>query len=124
MQQFDPDSFLTKILLFVPLAALGGLLGFVMRKFEARQEITVVQVTINTLAAGFAGLLVIFLCKALNLSFEWTGIITGLSGWLGVKATIKLLETYVFKKLGIVSKEPEPKRQRSNDANSNSNDTK
>lgn len=98
-----------KVLSYAAFAALGGVIGHIMRAFDKQEKIVLGRAIVEGVGAGFVGLLVLFACQALNLSEQWTGVTVGLSGWLGANATIKVLESLVYKKLGL-SKTP-PKRK-------------
>jgi hypothetical protein len=72
-----------------------------MRALDESANISYGRACIEGLAAGFVGLLVMLMCNATNFSDQWTGVIVGVSGWLGANASIRMLEKLVFKKLGI-----------------------
>jgi hypothetical protein len=88
-------------LLYAALAALGGLLGHIMRAIDKQEKINVARAIIEAMAAGFVGLLMMLACNAMALPSQWTGVIVGVCGWLGANATIRILEELVYKKLGL-----------------------
>lgn len=90
-----------KAILYAVLAGVGGLLGYLLRTLESERNVSIVRAIVETFAAGFVGVLVYFLCRAMNLSDMWTGAMTGLFGWLGAIASIRILERFVYSKLGI-----------------------
>lgn len=101
-----PDDMLAsywwlKALLYALFAALGGLLGHIMRAIDKQETIIPIRAVFEAMAAGFVGLLMALLCNALNLSPQWTGVIVGVCGWLGANATIRILEKIVYTKLGL-----------------------
>lgn len=94
-------SWWLKALLYASFAALGGLLGHIMRAFDKKERIIWIRAILEGISAGFAGVLMMLTCNAFGLSEQWTGIIVGVTGWLGAQATIRLLEQLVYKKLAI-----------------------
>lgn len=94
-------SWWVKAILYAVLAAFGGSLGHVMRALDKPTPISYGHACVEGLAAGFVGLLVMLMCNATNMSDQWTGVVVGVSGWLGANASIRMLEKLVFKKLGI-----------------------
>jgi hypothetical protein len=90
-----------KLLLYSAVAALGGTLGYLMREMDSGNKLGFWPTILQGLSAGFVGGLVYLACHAANLSYEWTGVIVGVCGWLGANASIQFLERFVFKKLGI-----------------------
>lgn len=90
-----------KAILYAALATFGGFLGHIMRALDKSTPISYGRACVEGLAAGFVGLLVMLMCSATNMSDQWTGVIVGVSGWLGANASIRMLEKLVFKKLGI-----------------------
>lgn len=76
-------------------------MGHLMRTIDRHEKINWKRAVVEGAAAGFVGLLVLLTCQAMQLSDQWTGVIVGVSGWLGANATIRLLEAVVFNKLGI-----------------------
>ena len=95
------ESWWVKAVLYAALATFGGFLGHVMRALDKSTPIVYSRALVEGLAAGFVGLLVMLMCNALNLSEQWTGVIVGVSGWLGANASIRMLEKKVFKQLGL-----------------------
>lgn len=99
----DENSIVTwwlRAIAYTAFASLGGALGHLMRTFD-KTTFSWARCTLESLAAGFVGLLMLLVCQAMNLSEQWTGVIVGVSGWLGANATIRMLETIVRKRLGL-----------------------
>ncbi len=96
-------SWWVKAILYAALATFGGFLGYVMRALDRSTPIRYGHACVEGLAAGFVGLLVMLMCNATNMSDQWTGVVVGVSGWLGANASIRMLEKLVFKKLGITT---------------------
>lgn len=94
-------SWWVKAIAFALLAALGGFLGHVMRALDKAVPVNYTRAVIEGVAAGFVGLLVMFMCNAMHLSDQWTGVVVGVAGWLGANASIRLMEKKVFKMVGI-----------------------
>jgi len=91
---------------YAVFASVGGMLGYTMRMLEHGNPIKLPMAMMEGLASGFVGLLVYMLCESLHLSAQWTGVIVGVSGWLGANATLRILEIVVYRKLGINKDEP------------------
>lgn len=86
---------------YAAFAAFGGAMGHLVRSIHNNQKISWTRSIVEALAAGFVGVLVLFMCQAMQLTEQWTGVIVGVCGWLGASTTIALLENVVRKKLGI-----------------------
>lgn len=99
----EPLYWWLNALAYAALAAIGGLLGYLMREMEHGRPIKWSKAILQAVAAAFTGFLILLLCNATGLSEEWKGVIVGLFGWLGANATIRVLETVVFKRLGLNS---------------------
>jgi hypothetical protein len=98
----DPASaWWIKAVFYALFASAGGVLGHLVRSLDKNQPINWGRAVIEGCAAGFVGVLVLFMCQAMNLSETWTGVIVGVCGWLGASTTIQLLEKVVHKRLGI-----------------------
>ena len=95
-----------KMALYACIAAIGGMLGYIMRNIDKGEKIKWVRVAVEGFASGFVGVIVLLMCQAIPLGEQWTGVIVGVSGWLGANASIRLLETMVYKKLGINKSAP------------------
>ena len=100
-EEMNTISTWLKPALYAAFAALGGVLGHIMRAYDKNERIVVIRASIEGVAAGFVGLMVMLACQALTLNEQWTGVCVGVCGWLGATATIRLLESVVYKKLGL-----------------------
>lgn len=90
-----------KALAYAAFSALGGALGHLMRSIDKKERITWTRCIVESIAAGFVGLLVLLMCEAMGVGPQWTGVIVGVSGWLGASATIRMLEAAMRKRLGL-----------------------
>lgn len=88
-------------LIFSALAAVAGLLGHLMRNANEKRETTLGRSLLEAACSGFIGFLTVLLCRACNISYEWTGFIAGVLGWLGATVSIQLFERVVRRKLGL-----------------------
>lgn len=70
------------------LAAVGGLIGGLMRKEYA----TIRESIIGACGAGFVGLLVAKFCHGSGMSDDTTFVCVAVSGWLGATRTIDVLQ--------------------------------
>lgn len=96
-----------KTLAFVLLASIAGLLGHLMRVIDRGGKIKWLVAGLEGCSSGFVGFLAMLMCKAMDLSYEWTGIVVGLLGWLGAAASVKIVEKVVRDRLGVDDKNPE-----------------
>lgn len=85
---------------YVLFAAIGGALGGIMRRLEAKQEVKFWAIALEGAVSAFAGMLIVLLCQAMELSWQWTGVVVGVCGWIGGRATMTLLERIVTRKIG------------------------
>lgn len=112
----DPwNNWWIKAVAYAIFAAVGGVMGHLMRTIDNRQRIHWGRALLQGGAAAFVGVLVLLVCQAMDLSEQWTGVIVGVSGWLGANATIRMLETIMYKRLGIEKQPPQPVRERADD---------
>lgn len=89
--------------LLVLLAAVGGLIGSMIRMLDQKDKISWFIVAVETLASAFSGVIVMLMCQALGFGLQWTGVIVGVCGWFGGRTTMLWLEKRVRK---IVEGEP------------------
>jgi hypothetical protein len=90
-----------KALAYAAFSSLGGALGHLMRSLDKKERISWGRCIVESIAAGFVGLLVLLMCEAMGVGAQWTGVIVGVSGWLGASATIRMLEMAMRKRLGL-----------------------
>lgn len=96
-----------KATLYGLFASFGGVMGHLMRAIDNGHSIIWWKAALEGAAAGFVGLLVLLMCQATEVGEQWTGVIVGVSGWLGANASIRLLESLIYQKLGL-----SPRRRR------------
>jgi hypothetical protein len=97
----DNEGWWLKAVAYAAFGSVGGMLGHTLRTLDRKEKINWVRAVTEGLSAGFVGLLMFFLCDAMELSQQWTGVIVGVSGWMGATATIRVLEFFVQKKLNL-----------------------
>ena len=98
----DPNNVgIWEIVIFGFIAAVGGLLGYLMRALNNNWKITYGRAAVECASSGFVGILAMLACKALDIDWMWSGVIVGVFGWLGAEASIAVFTKLVRKKLGI-----------------------
>ena len=100
MENFSLSDWLTSAG-YTLLAAVGGLLGYVMREHDKGNDLSGWRAAAEALSSGFVGFLVMLLCRAMGIDPLWSGFVVGIFGWLGANVSIRLLERLVYDKLGI-----------------------
>lgn len=107
MDPLPPNGFSAWQLLLYPLfAAIGGVLGYVLRALDAGLKVSFWRAVLEAAAAGFVGVLVMLICQSMHMSAQWTGVAVGVCGWLGATASIRMLERIVRRKLGVSDEAP------------------
>ena len=86
---------------YIALAFLGGAIGHVMQQNEKGEKASPWRVLLEAIGSGFVGFLVYLVCQAFKVGPEWTGVIVGVCGWLGASVTIRMLQKFVNKRLGV-----------------------
>jgi hypothetical protein len=86
---------------YIAFSSVGGVLGHLMRTIDKKESINMGRCLVEGMSAGFVGLLVLLVCQAMELGEQWTGVIVGVSGWLGASATIRMLEGLMHNRLGV-----------------------
>ena len=89
--------------LFVVFSAVGGFLSHVLHAIEHNEKISWTRVFVQSAAAGFVGLIVLMLCKAMHIPDEWNGVIVGIAGWLGADVTINLVRQAIGERFHVLS---------------------
>lgn len=83
------------------LAAAAGFLGYTKREMDKGAPWKWQNALVETASSGLVGFLIMQLCQTMGLESGWTGLIVGVSGWLGAAATIQILEYFARDKLGL-----------------------
>lgn len=97
----DPKVSLIEIVLHGVFAVGAGLLGHLMRLVEGGTRFRLLNAVVEALSAGFVGILVLLACKASGVDTLWTGVIVGVLSWMGASASIRVLESAVYRRLGL-----------------------
>lgn len=87
------------------LAAIGGLLGYTIKQQDGGEKFLWRDGFVQAASSGFVGFLIALLCQAMGIPDIWIGPVAGLFGWLGATATIRIVERFVYQKLGIDPKD-------------------
>lgn len=98
----SPENFNWLVAVFYSaFAAIGGLLGHLMRAVDGGDKLSLTRASLETFGAAFVGSLVTLACMAAELNPLWSGTVVGVAGWLGASASIRVLEIVVYKWLKI-----------------------
>lgn len=101
----EPQQAITvlEIFSFGLLAAVGGFLATILHAVNNDEEPKWKHALVEGASSGFVGLLAMLMCKAIGLNWMWSGVIVGVSGWIGAEASISVLRRFVLSKFGIES---------------------
>jgi alpha-D-ribose 1-methylphosphonate 5-phosphate C-P lyase len=77
-----------------------------IRTLDKQRKINFARAALEGVAAGFVGLLMLFMCDEMGMSKQWTGVIVGVAGWMGPSATMRVLDTIIRRRLNIKLEEP------------------
>ena len=88
-------------LMLTLFAAGAGFMGYLMRVANSDKHVKWTRALLEAGSSAVVGYMVVLACRAMNLSYEWIGVIVGTMGWLGATISIQILEKLVIKKLGI-----------------------
>lgn len=86
---------------FVLLATLGGLIGYLSSALSEKRQVKGTVAAIKAVSSGFLGYVLVLLCREYQLSYEVTGVICSIFGWIGSDAVVPLLEKIAKRRLGI-----------------------
>ncbi|MDF4024120.1 phage holin family protein [Luteibacter sp. PPL201] len=100
-QPFETVSFWVRIAAVAVFAAVGGLIGALLRAMDSSQPMSFTHALVEFFAAGFVGALSSLLCSAWGLSIVWTAFIAGTFGMLGARATVQVMQRFAWTKLGL-----------------------
>lgn len=90
-----------RVAAYVLLASVAGGLGHIVRRMDKDKPVRWRYVLVQAASAGLAGLFTYWICDALGVGHQWTGISVGICGWMGASASIEVLQKLVWDKLGI-----------------------
>jgi hypothetical protein len=97
----DPLEALLHSWVYILIAAIGGVLGHMMRKLSIREKVNMGETLLQGVGAAFAGYLMLLGCRSFSLPPEVAGVVIGLCGWLGADASLSIMQNYIYKKLQI-----------------------
>ena len=88
-------------LALILISFFGGLLGYVMRTIDAKEQVRMGIAFLEGLSSAFFGMLMYAIYKELNISLWLAFTFAGLFAWAGSRATVRALKAVVQHKLGI-----------------------
>ena len=90
-----------EISIFLVFAAIGGGLGYLMRTAGRNEQATLARTVLESLSAGFLGVITLLVCRASGIDWVWSGVVVGIFSWLGAEATVMAVIRFIKRKLGI-----------------------
>lgn len=97
----EDKSWLIQCIAAVLLAAAGGPLGYLTRATDNGETVSKKALLVQTLSAAFTGCIVLLICLHFEFDMIVSGIMCGVSGWMGAMATLGLVTRQIKSKLGI-----------------------
>lgn len=97
----EPKLSLIETLMMSGLAGIGGTLSYLMRQANIKERPTMGRAVLEACSSAFVGLLAMLACQAMEISWQWAGVIVGLFGWMGAELSIALLRRLVESRFGI-----------------------
>lgn len=91
------------VLQYIALAVFAGAIGHIQRNTASGKPVLFWRVVMEAAGAGLVGYILMLICIEVGLSQNWTGAVVGTGGWLGASASIRIIERYVFRKLGVTN---------------------
>lgn len=85
-------------LYYVLFASIGSFMQHALHAVETDTKFSWFRATVEAAAAGFVGLLVMFLLHAMHINEDWTGFAVGISGWLGANTSVRIVSRFVGQK--------------------------
>ncbi|UPT52958.1 holin [Hafnia phage yong3] len=101
MIQFDPEGKWLTAAVFAVISFVGGALGYVMRTLDAGGKVTLVRTLLEGLSSAFFGFVIGMVYVDFSLSWGFAFALVSVLAWIGSRATIKKLEPFLLKKLGL-----------------------
>lgn len=102
MQKNPMDYPASIYLLVLGIAILGGLVDRLQRMVGGKTphcwRCALVRLSVDALTSGFCGLLIFWLCEAMNVPFMWAAPIIGMGGHMGCRALF-LMERIAIQRL-------------------------
>lgn len=105
------DITLIEAALYSSLAGIGGVLAYMVRTLNKGDRPVWYRALLEMFSSGFVGLLAMLLCKALNLDWQWSGVVVGVFGWLGAETSIALLSNFIRDKVGLGIKDEQERKK-------------
>lgn len=89
-----PDGNGGNLIYYVFLALWGGATAYLTKIRAKGRPFKIVEFVVQLLTSGFAGLMAAYMSVGFDLGPGLTGLVAGMSGYMGA-AAVKLLEQYV-----------------------------
>ena len=82
-------------------AATAGIISYLYHAINDQRPVVFWVALIRGLSSAVVGYITLLICQESGLSYEITGAVIGVTGWLGADVSIVLIESMIRKRLGI-----------------------
>ncbi len=86
---------------FSAFAGVGGMLAYLLRTVKRKEKPIIIRAIIEALASAFVGIITMLVCKAMDLDWQWSGVVVGVFGWLGAESSIVVFSKLIRERLGL-----------------------